>query len=121
MLFNPVSTTRQWQNLQLDEITKLKKNKNKKSGHRLSQAVQDADLQRQLTFANETMPKLDTNLKIVSQSYQDMVKTLLLQLTVNSDQSLQCLSFRLDFNTHYKKKDSRGNITLPPSNFSIRD
>ena len=97
------------------------KKKNKKSGHRISQVVQEADIQRQFKFLNDTMPKLDTQLKIISQSYQDMVKTLLLQLTVNSDQSLQCLSFRLDFNTHYKKKDSRGNITLPRSNFSIRD
>ena len=91
-----------------------------KSGQSLSQDIQDADLERKFTFA-DTMPKLDTQLKIVSQSYQDMVKTLLLQLTVNSDQSLQCLSFRLDFNTHYKKKDARGSITLPRSNFSIRD
>jgi len=91
-----------------------------KSGQSLSQDIKDADLGRRFTFA-ETIPKLDTQLKIVSQSYQDMVKTLLLQLTVNSDQSLQCLSFRLDFNTHYKKKDARGSITLPRSNFSIRD
>jgi len=97
------------------------KRKSEKSGQRISQKDEDADFHRQLKFENDTIPKLDTQLKIVSQSYQDMVKTLLLQLTVNSDQSLQCLSFRLDFNTHYKKKDSRGNITLPRSNFSIRD
>ena len=97
------------------------KRKSEKSGQRISQKDEDADFHRHLKFENDTIPKLDTQLKIVSQSYQDMVKTLLLQLTVNSDQSLQCLSFRLDFNTHYKKKDSRGNITLPRSNFSIRD
>ena len=32
---------------------------------------------------------------------------LLFQLTCSHDESLQCLSFRLDFNGHYKKKDSR--------------
>ena len=71
------------------------KRKSEKSGQRISQKEEDADFHRQLKFENDTIPKLDTQLKIVSQSYQDMVKTLLLQLTVNSDQSLQCLSFRL--------------------------
>ena len=71
-----------------------------------SEALDDEDLERRHTFAMEVMPKLETQLKIVSQSYQDMVRTFLLQLTVSQDQSLQCLSFRLDFNTHYKRKDS---------------
>ena len=31
----------------------------------------------------------------------------LFQLTCSNDESLQCLSFRLDFNQHYKKRDSR--------------
>ena len=33
--------------------------------------------------------------------------TLFSQLTMSNDESLQCLSFRLDFNQHYKKRDSR--------------
>ena len=71
------------------EVQKVEKQNLKKAGHYISQEILDADLDRKFTFANETMPKLDTQLKIVAQSYQDMVKTLLLQLTVNSDQSLQ--------------------------------
>jgi gamma-tubulin complex component 3 len=43
----------------------------------------------------------------VNQSYGDMVRTFLFQLTCSHDESLQCLSFRLDFNQHYKKRDSR--------------
>ncbi len=39
--------------------------------------------------------------------FQDMVRTFLLQLACSQDQSLQCLSFRLDFNQHYKRKDAR--------------
>ncbi len=38
---------------------------------------------------------------------QDMVRTFLLQLASSQDESLQCLSFRLDFNQHYKRKDAR--------------
>ena len=64
----------------------------------------EIDFQRQHTFAVETMPKLETELRIVSQNYQDLVRTFLLQLTVSQDQSLQCLSFRLDFNKNYDKR-----------------
>ena len=75
-------------------------------------ALDDEDLERRHTFAMEVMPKLETQLRIVSQSYQDMVRNFLLQLTVSQDQSLQCLSFRLDFNTHYNRKDSRLGVPL---------
>lgn len=81
--------------------------RSRKGQYGITQEVEDADLQRRHTFAVETMPKLETQLKIVSQSYQDMVRTFLLQLTCSQDQSLQCLSFRLDFNEHYKRKDAR--------------
>lgn len=81
----------------------------------------EEDLQRQLTFANETMPRLETQLKIVSQSYQDMVRTFLLQLTVSQDQSLQWLSFRLDFNTHYKRKDARLSTPLTFQHKKLQD
>jgi gamma-tubulin complex component 3 len=81
--------------------------KGQKGHYGLTQEDEDADLERRHTFAIETMPKLETQMKIVSQSYQDMVRTFLLQLTVSQDQSLQCLSFRLDFNTHYKRKNAR--------------
>jgi gamma-tubulin complex component 3 len=36
-----------------------------------------------------------------------MVRTFLLHLNCSLDQSLQFLSFRLDFNEFYKKKDAR--------------
>ena len=35
------------------------------------------------------------------------MRTFLLQLTCSQDQALQFLSVRLDFNEHYKRKDSR--------------
>jgi len=58
-------------------------------------------------FSKTILPEIEAKLKIVSQSYQDMVKTFLLQLSCSQDQSLQFLSVRLDFNEHYKRKDSR--------------
>ena len=38
---------------------------------------------------------------------KDLISRLLSQLTCSNDESLQCLSFRLDFNQHYKKRDAR--------------
>ena len=65
------------------------------------------ETKRRQEFAKVTLPGIETKFKIVSQSYQDMVRTFLLQLTCSQDQSLQFLSVRLDFNEHYKRKDSR--------------
>jgi len=62
---------------------------------------------RRRDFVKSTLAAAKANLRIVSLSYQDMVRTFLFQLTCSNEESLQCLSFRLDFNQHYKKKDSR--------------
>ena len=45
-------------------------------------------------FCKTILPEIEAKLKIVSQSYQDMVKTFLLQLSCSQDQSLQFLSVR---------------------------
>ncbi|QQP38772.1 Gamma-tubulin complex component [Caligus rogercresseyi] len=36
-----------------------------------------------------------------------MIRTFLLQLTCSQDQNLRFLSFRVDFNSHYKRTDAR--------------
>lgn len=46
-------------------------------------------------------------LRILAQSYQDVVKRFLLLLASHPDISLQLLSSRLDFNDHYKRHDNR--------------
>jgi len=65
------------------------------------------DNNRKKEFTRSKLASAKANLRIVSLSYQDMVRTFLFQLTCSNDESLQCLSFRLDFSQHYKKKDSR--------------
>ena len=65
------------------------------------------EMRRRQEFIKTILPDIEAKLKIVSQSYQDMVKTFLLQLSCSQDQALQFLSVRLDFNEHYKRKDSR--------------
>jgi gamma-tubulin complex component 3 len=75
---------------------------------------------RKLEFS-ETIKEMKSQMKIVSQSYQDMVRTFLLQLAVSGDRSLQCLSFRVDFNQHYKKMDARLHTPLTFQHSRMRE
>jgi len=72
-----------------------------------TEAEEKSDKDRRKTYTRTKLGSVRAQLKIVSQSYGDMVKTFLCQLTSSSDDGLQSLSFRLDFNSHYKKKDTR--------------
>ena len=91
---------RQTRQLLVDSATKA-------GGYGTSEKEEREDRERRRVFARERLGTVRAQLKIVSQSYGDMVKTFLYQLTCSNDDGLQSLSFRLDFNSHYKKKDSR--------------
>jgi len=91
---------RQTRQLLVDSATKA-------GGYGTSEKEEKEDRERKRNFAKTKLGAVRAQLKIVSQSYGDMVRTFLYQLTSSNDESLQCLSFRLDFNSHYKKKDSR--------------
>ena len=88
------------------------KRKGQRGQYGVTQEDEDAEQSRKDIFSEETIPNLESRLKIVSQSYQDMVRTFLLQLSVSQDQSLQLLSFRLDFNVHYKRREARLGTSL---------
>ena len=88
------------------------KRKTQRGQYGLTQEDENNEEVRKSRFSDDIIPQLENRLKIVSQSYQDMVRTFLLQLTVSQDQSLQLLSFRLDFNLHYKRKDGRHTTLL---------
>ena len=92
--------TRQTRHLLVDSATRA-------GGYGTSEADQIEDKERRRTYVRTKLGSVRAQLKIVSQSYGDMVKTFLYQLTCSNDDGLQSLSFRLDFNSHYKKKDSR--------------
>ncbi|XP_043288124.1 gamma-tubulin complex component 3 [Venturia canescens] len=62
--------------------------------------------ERQAAFT-KYLNTLSIQLKLLSRTYQDRVKKFLLMLASAEDVSLQLLSVRLDFNDHYKSKDSR--------------
>jgi gamma-tubulin complex component 3 len=62
-------------------------------------------------FTQRYITSVRTQLRVLNKSYQDVVKKFLLMLASQSEVSLQLLSFRLDFNEHYKRLDSR--LTAP--------
>merc|ERR1719187_1544110 len=78
-----------------------------RGGYGTSHELEAAEADRRRSYQKNRLSCTKAQLRIVSQSYQDMVRTFLFQLTCSNDQSLQFLSFRLDFNQHYKRKDSR--------------
>jgi len=60
---------------------------------------------------NDFLAATRTSLRLLAQNYENFVKVFLLHLASHSDMSLQLLSSRLDFNEHYKRRDSR--LTAP--------
>jgi len=81
--------------------------KTKSGGYGTTEQMDNQDKDRRKVYVKNKLGSAKAQLRIVSQSYGDMVRTFLYQLTCSHDESLQCLSFRLDFNAHYKKRDSR--------------
>ena len=82
---------------------------------------EEAMKRRKRAFTRTTLSAIKSQLKIVSQSYQDMVRTFLLQLAESGDQALQFLSFRLDFNQHYKRQDARLHTPLTFQHSRMRE
>ncbi|KAF2358867.1 Gamma-tubulin complex component protein [Trinorchestia longiramus] len=72
-----------------------------------SAAEEETEKQRKHNFSSRFVTKLKTELKILTQTYQDMVQSFLLMLAAHDDDNLQQLSSRLDFNEHYLRRDRR--------------
>uniref|UniRef100_A0A8D0GVV7 Tubulin gamma complex component 3 n=1 Tax=Sphenodon punctatus TaxID=8508 RepID=A0A8D0GVV7_SPHPU len=60
----------------------------------------------------EAIPKMCSQLRILTHFYQGIVQQFLVLLTTSSDESLRFLSFRLDFNEHYKAREPRLRMSL---------
>jgi len=93
-----------------------------RAGHYGITAEEEESMKRRKrAFTRTTLSAIKSQLKIVSQSYQDMVRTFLLQLAESGDQALQFLSFRLDFNQHYKRQDARLHTPLTFQHSRMRE
>uniref|UniRef100_A0A3Q3J3H9 Uncharacterized protein n=1 Tax=Monopterus albus TaxID=43700 RepID=A0A3Q3J3H9_MONAL len=65
-------------------------------------AEQEAEEKKRVQEFQETIPKMRSQLRILTHFYQSIVQQFLVLLMTSSDESLRFLSFRLDFNEHYR-------------------
>ncbi|XP_065644166.1 gamma-tubulin complex component 3 homolog isoform X3 [Hydra vulgaris] len=66
-----------------------------------------ADKRRVAEFTKTFIPSTRAQIRVLHQSYQDMLQDFLVMLNSHSDVSLRFLCFRLDFNEHYKKLEPK--------------
>lgn len=60
----------------------------------------------------QSISQTKAKLKILSRSYEDIVQKFLIMLNDQDDPNLRFLSFRLDFNEHFKSRNSRLQTSL---------
>ena len=65
------------------------------------------DILRQAEFTKTFIPSTRAQLRVLHQSYQDMLQHFLVMLNNHTDVSLRFLCFRLDFNEYYKNNEPK--------------
>ncbi|XP_013880082.1 gamma-tubulin complex component 3 [Austrofundulus limnaeus] len=75
-------------------------------------AEQEAEEKRRIQEFQDTIPKMRSQLRILTHFYQSIVQQFLVLLMTSTDESLRFLSFRLDFNEHYRAREPRLRVSL---------
>ncbi|XP_072294508.1 gamma-tubulin complex component 3 [Eucyclogobius newberryi] len=75
-------------------------------------AEQEAEEQRRIKEFQEMIPKMCSQLRILTHFYQSVVQQFLVLLMTSPDESLRFLSFRLDFSEHYRAREPRLRASL---------
>ncbi|CAN9498182.1 unnamed protein product [Ophioblennius macclurei] len=101
----------------LEELTlrlqfEEKKRQREEEGEWGVTAEQEAEEKKRVQEFQETVPKMRSQLRILTHFYQSIVQQFLVLLMTSSDESLRFLSFRLDFNEHYKAREPRLRASL---------
>ncbi|XP_076579888.1 gamma-tubulin complex component 3 [Chaetodon auriga] len=101
----------------LEELTlrlqyEEKKKQREEEGQWGVTAEQEAEEKRRIQEFQETIPKMRSQLRILTHFYQSIVQQFLVLLMTSSDESLRFLSFRLDFNEHYRAREPRLRASL---------
>ncbi|XP_038617906.1 gamma-tubulin complex component 3 isoform X2 [Tachyglossus aculeatus] len=89
-----------------------KKQQNELEGHWGVTAAEEEEENRRICEFQDSIPKMCSQLRILTHFYQGIVQQFLVLLTTSSDESLRFLSFRLDFNEHYKAREPRLRVSL---------
>uniref|UniRef100_A0A8C0U392 Tubulin gamma complex component 3 n=1 Tax=Cyanistes caeruleus TaxID=156563 RepID=A0A8C0U392_CYACU len=75
-------------------------------------ASEEEEENKRMKEFQDSIPKMCSQLRILTHFYQGIVQQFLVLLTTSSDESLRFLSFRLDFNEHYKAREPRLRVSL---------
>ncbi|NXL04690.1 GCP3 protein, partial [Mesembrinibis cayennensis] len=75
-------------------------------------ASEDEEESKRMKEFQDSIPKMCSQLRILTHFYQGIVQQFLVLLTTSSDENLRFLSFRLDFNEHYKAREPRLRVSL---------
>uniref|UniRef100_A0A4X2KD37 Uncharacterized protein n=1 Tax=Vombatus ursinus TaxID=29139 RepID=A0A4X2KD37_VOMUR len=89
-----------------------KKKQNEIEGQWGITAAEEEEEAKRIREFEESIPKMCSQLRILTHFYQGIVQQFLVLLTTSSDESLRFLSFRLDFNEHYKAREPRLRMSL---------
>ncbi|XP_059541122.1 gamma-tubulin complex component 3 isoform X3 [Myotis daubentonii] len=75
-------------------------------------AAEEEEENKRIQEFQESIPKMCSQLRILTHFYQGIVQQFLVLLMTSTDESLRFLSFRLDFNEHYKAREPRLRVSL---------
>lgn len=84
-----------------------KKKQREEEGQWAVTAEQEAEEKKRIQEFQETIPKMRSQFRILTHYYQSIVQQFLMLLMTSTDESLRFLSFRLDFNEHYRAREPR--------------
>ncbi|XP_039082568.1 gamma-tubulin complex component 3 isoform X2 [Hyaena hyaena] len=101
----------------LEELQRRLQFEEKKKQHEIEgrwgmTAAEEEEENRRVQEFRESIPKMCSQLRILTHFYQGIVQQFLVLLTTSSDESLRFLSFRLDFNEHYEAREPRLRVSL---------
>lgn len=101
----------------LEELQRRLQFEEKKQQHEMEgqwgvTAADEEEENRRIQEFQESIPKMCSQLRILTHFYQGIVQQFLVLLTTSPDESLRFLSFRLDFNEHYKAREPRLRVSL---------
>ncbi|XP_061841124.1 gamma-tubulin complex component 3 isoform X2 [Nerophis lumbriciformis] len=88
------------------------KEKNQAEGQWGVTAKQEEEEKARIREFQKTIPKMCSQVRILTHFYQSIVQQFLVLLTTSTDESLRFLSFRLDFNEHYRAREPRLRASL---------
>ncbi|KAF8778289.1 gamma-tubulin complex component 3 homolog [Argiope bruennichi] len=100
----------------MDEMTEMIETKTSKNEWGLTESQKLEYLKPLNHLKTDVIPKTKAILRILSINYEDFVQKFLITLNDQNDTNLRFLSFRLDFNEHFKNKNSRLQTSLTYQN-----